>query len=313
MKRILLFVFTSGALLLTSCQPVAPKDNLATETPYIVASTRTATPVSVLVPTLTPTAVTCDPSATDFCLVDWQATFKNPLGLDSPLTIARNYSYGSTENGKRDPHHGVDLESKEGEPVYAPAAGTVIFAGRDHDRVYTPWDDYYGNLIVLQHTDGLFTLYGHLSQINVSVGTQVNIGDVMGAVGHTGVAIGSHLHFEVRTGGDGKDFFSTENPELWLPLDDGMGAISITLMTQDNLKVQRNLVFYRYAPGTNKSEKKYYLSTYPKGFDHDVEDFAIGDLPPGRYRIAFPDSGEIYERVVVVEAGKLTQVVFQLK
>lgn len=313
MKRILLFVFTAGMLILASCQPVPSNENLATETPRIVASPTLTVPATVLVPTSTPLAAACDPFTADFCLLDWRTTFKNPLGLDAPLTIARSYSYGSTENGQRDPHRGVDLESKEGEPVYAPAAGIVVFAGRDHDRAYTPWDDYYGNLIVLQHEDGLFSLYGHLSKINVSVGDQVQIGDFIASVGHTGVAIGSHLHFEVRTGGDGKDFFSTENPELWLPLDEGMGAISITLKTANNLKVQRNLVFYRYAPGTNKSEKKYYLSTYPKGFDHDVEDFAIGDLPPGRYRIAFPDSGEIYERVVVVEAGKLTQVVFQLK
>ncbi len=207
----------------------------------------------------------------------------------------------------------LTLKARKAHPVYAPADGVVIFAGRDHERIYTPWDDYYGNLIVIQHADGLFSLYGHLSQINISVGEQVSVGDAIALVGHTGVAIGSHLHFEVRTGGDGTDFFSTENPELWLPLDDGMGAISITLQTAGNVKVDRNLVFYRYAPGTNKSEKKYYFATYPKGFEHNTEDFAVGDLPPGRYRIAFSDSGGLYERVVVVEAGKLTQVVFQLK
>ncbi|MFN8381975.1 MAG: M23 family metallopeptidase [Anaerolineales bacterium] len=313
MKRILLFVFTSGALLLTSCQPVRPKENIATETPYVVASTLTSTPVSVLVPTSTPITIACDPSTTDFCLMDWQATFKNPLGLDSPLTIARSYSYGSTENGKRDPHRGVDLESKEGEPVYAPAVGTVIFAGRDHDRVYTPWDDYYGNLIVLQHEDGLFTLYGHLSQINVSVGTQVNIGDVMGAVGHTGVAIGSHLHFEVRIGGNGTDFYSTENPELWLPLVEGMGGIAFKIDAGNAPKLQRQLVLYRYVPGKNKIAKKYYFSSYPKSFEHNNEDWAINGLPPGRYRIAFGDSGNLYERIVNVEVGKLTQVVVKLK
>ncbi len=309
MKK-LLMAFVSALLLLPACVPAH------VETTVIPFATQTMEAESIVVITSTSTTtamVTCDPKTEDFCLVDWSTTFQNPLGLDLPLAIARNYPYGSTENGERDPHHGVDLESKEGNPVYAPAEGVVIFSGRDHARIYTPWDDYYGNLIVIQHKDGLFTLYGHLSQINVSVGDLVNAGDNIAFVGHTGVAIGGHLHFEIRTGGDGTDFFSTENPELWLPFDDGMGAISIALKTVNNIKVERNLVFYRYAPGTNKSEKKYYLSTYPKGFEHNAEDFATSDLPPGRYRVAFTDSGKLYERVVVVEAGKLTQVFFELK
>jgi len=309
MKKLLMAV-VSALLFLSACTPTRVE---MVSTP-VATETMEAEPVVVIASTPTAiTVATCDPATTDFCFVDWKTTFQNPLGTDSPLSIARSYPYGSTENGERDPHHGVDLESKEGNPVYAPADGVVIFAGRDHERIYTPWDDYYGILIVIQHADGLFSLYGHLSQINISVGDKVNSGDIIALVGHTGVAIGSHLHFEVRTGGDGTDFFSTENPELWLPLDSGRGAMSITLKTSNNVKVERNLVFYRYAPGTNKSEKKYYFVTYPKGFEHNIEDFAVSDLPPGRYRIAFSDSGVLYERVVVVEAGKLTQVVFQLK
>lgn len=307
MKQFSAIIF--GLFLLSSCRSI-PSAEISPTQPLTLA-TRESAVATVPVPIATP--IPCDPTTTDFCLVDWKAAFQNPLGPNSPLTIARSYPYGSTEDGQRDPHHGVDLESKEGDSVYAPASGVVIYAGRDHERIYTPWDDYYGNLVVIQHEGEVFTLYGHLSQIYVSVGMQVNNGDVIAAVGHTGVAIGSHLHFEVRTGGEGSDFFSTENPELWLPLDDGKGAISITLKTASSMKVERNLAIYRYAPGTNTSEKKYYLATYPKGFEHNGEDFAVSDLPPGRYRIAFSDSGGLYERVVVVEAGKLTQVVFQLK
>jgi len=308
MKRILIAI-VPGLLLLSSCQPAIKEESLTLEPTSLATQAPVAT--SVPIPTVA-TVAACEPDTTDFCLVDWRTTFQNPLGSDAPITVARSYPYGSTENDTREPHRGVDLESKEGDPVYAPAAGVVIFAGRDHQRVYTPWDDYYGNMIVIQHEDGLFTLYGHLSKILVAVGDHLNVGDVIAAVGHTGVAIGSHLHFEVRTGSEGIDFFSTENPEPLLPLDDGKGAMSITLKTSSKIKVKRNLVFYRYAPGTNRSEKKYYLSTYPKGFEHNLEDFAMSDLPPGRYRIAFSDSGEMYERVVVVEAGKLTQVVFDL-
>lgn len=295
--------------LLSSCSPAQPTTLPAIEP--IQGNIPVQIFPTIFVPTATP--IYCDPATTDFCLLDWTATFQNPLGPNSPLKIARSYPYGSTENGKRDPHHGLDLESKEGDPIYAASSGTVVFTGRDHDRIYTPWDDYYGNLIVIQHQVGLFTLYGHLSQIHTTIGTKVKVGDVIGEVGHTGVAIGSHLHFEVRTGGDGTDFFSTENPELWLPLQDEMGAISVTLKLNIENKAQRQLVMYRYAAGTDSPEKKYYFATYPKGFEHNTEDFALTDLPPGRYRIAFTDDGSLYERVIVIEAGKLTQVHFELK
>ncbi|MBI5825461.1 MAG: M23 family metallopeptidase [Chloroflexi bacterium] len=308
MKQFSAIIFGLFLLLSSSCRTAQP-----TELPTLQPSQAALEPVFTTISLPTATLIPCDPTTTDFCLVDWKTTFQNPLGPDSPLTIARSYPYGSTENGQRDPHRGVDIESRDGAPVYAPAAGLVIFAGRDHERIYTPWDDYYGNLIVLQHDDEVFTLYGHLSQINVSEGDTVNSGDVIAAVGNTGVAIGSHLHFEIRTGGDGSNFFSTENPELWLPLQSGMGTLSITLDGNNEEKILRNLVIIRYAPGTTTSEKKYYVSTYPKDFEHNAEDFAINSLLPGRYRIAFTDATGLYERIVNVEAGKWTQVVIQLK
>ncbi len=311
MKQTSLILFLSSLLLLSSCIPVPAKQGTSIQTQNLTLPE--PAPTNISIPTATATPTRCNPSTADFCIVDGDFIFQNPLGVDAPLKIAYSYPYGSTENGTRDPHRGVDLESKDGAPVFAPITGAVTFAGRDHDRIYTPWDDYFGNLVVIKHGDGLYTLYGHLSQINVAAGDQVNSGEVIGAVGNTGVAIGSHLHFEVRTGGDGTDFFSTENPELWLSLQEGMGALSITLDGSNEEKILRNFVIIRYAPGTTTSEKKYYVSTYPKGFEHNKEDFAMSNLPPGYYRIAFTDGTGLYERIVTVEAGKLTQVIIELK
>lgn len=86
-------------------------------------------------------------------------------------------------------HSGVDLSAPVGTPVYAANGGSVIFAG---------WNSYgYGYTIVLAH--GPFTtLYGHLSQINVSCAQYVSAGQPIGAVGSSGNSSGPHLHFEIR-------------------------------------------------------------------------------------------------------------------
>lgn len=91
-------------------------------------------------------------------------------------------------------HSGIDLAKSSGSPVMAAGSGTVIFAG---------WSDWgYGNAIVIAHTPDLWTLYGHLSRINVTCGQFVARASVIGAVGSTGNSTGPHLHFETRIGGD---------------------------------------------------------------------------------------------------------------
>lgn len=91
-------------------------------------------------------------------------------------------------------HRGIDLRAKEGTPVYAFDSGVVQFVGRDSTN---------GNYVVIQHENGLTSAYAHLSQISVSTGSRVNIGQEIGQVGMTGRATGPHLHFRMKQ--DGKD------------------------------------------------------------------------------------------------------------
>lgn len=89
-------------------------------------------------------------------------------------------------------HTGIDLGAGEGTPIRAAADGNVVTAGVV---------DGYGNCTVIDHGNGLATLYGHQSQLLVTPGQQVHKGDIIGLVGHTGFATGPHLHFEVRVDG----------------------------------------------------------------------------------------------------------------
>jgi len=89
---------------------------------------------------------------------------------------------------------GVDYGAAMGTPVKASAGGTVLIAKMGG------YNGGYGNYIVIQHPNGIQTLYGHLSAINVSVGEHVDQGDLIGKVGNSGKSSGSHLHFELWGG-----------------------------------------------------------------------------------------------------------------
>lgn len=90
---------------------------------------------------------------------------------------------------ERSYHGGTDIGLPEGTPIYASGAGVVIEAGPKGN---------YGNAVVIQHDDGLVTLYGHASKVLVSKGQRVAQGQLIARVGSTGRATGPHLHFEVR-------------------------------------------------------------------------------------------------------------------
>ena len=103
-----------------------------------------------------------------------------------PVRSRKTSNYGWLWNRG---HHGVDIGLKTGEPVHAAFSGTVRVAGRMGG---------YGNCIVLRHANGLETLYGHLSKINVKPLQEVTAGEVIGLGGNTGNSTGPHLHFECR-------------------------------------------------------------------------------------------------------------------
>lgn len=90
--------------------------------------------------------------------------------------------------GKRAYHTGIDIANRYGTKVYAAREGKVIFTGERYR---------YGRTIIIAHSFGYKTVYGHLSSIRVQRGQKVNKGQVIGYLGNTGRSTGSHLHFEV--------------------------------------------------------------------------------------------------------------------
>ncbi len=223
----------------------------------------------------------------------------------------RSYPYASTENGKRDPHHGVEFPNPSGTPVYAAGEGVVVFAGPDDTRTYSPWRNYYGNLVVIKHENDLYTLYAHLSKIVVAAGDQVDVGDKIGEVGSSGVAIGSHLHFEVRRG-NMQDYFATVNPELWLAPRPPFGVIALSIINADGNFERAKISLEQYS-SSSKLIDTYYVDTYHPSLALGNENAAIGDLPDGRYRIALIYDGHVYQKWVDVESGKLTEVVIVVR
>ncbi|HEY9643720.1 MAG TPA: M23 family metallopeptidase, partial [Coleofasciculaceae cyanobacterium] len=124
---------------------------------------------------------------------------------DSPLhgyPITSVYGQRTYDNGDKTVsgfHRGIDLGTGDAQPpVEAARTGVVTYAG-------TGWNGGYGNLVEIDHGNGLETRYAHLSSIAVKQGDRVDANSVIGYVGMTGQATGNHLHFEVRVNGEDQD------------------------------------------------------------------------------------------------------------
>ncbi|MFJ9034575.1 peptidoglycan DD-metalloendopeptidase family protein [Streptomyces sp. NPDC102274] len=121
--------------------------------------------------------------------------------VDGPTSTPYQAAGSSWASGY---HTGVDFTAASGTPVKAVTDGTVVTAG---------WGGSYGNQVVIQHSDGMYSQYGHLSSLDVSEGQSVSAGQQIGLSGATGNATGPHLHFEIRTG---PDYGSDVDPVAYL-------------------------------------------------------------------------------------------------
>ncbi len=308
------------AWLLTGCVAVGAPPTAVTATPTATPSPPpTATATATATVTLTPPPPTATPSPSPTATPPWEpwGSLQRPIPAAANPFPALGYLYGGTAEGTREPHHGVEFENPPGTPVLAAAAGEVVFAGADEEARYSPWPNFYGNLVVLRHQAGertFYTLYAHLSAIAVHEGQRVAAGQEIGAVGMTGAAVGPHLHFEVRL--DGASYTDTRNPVLWLaPADPSRrGAVRGRVARADGQPVHTFLTLQQL-DAEGRLLRQYQLETYaPEKYPvpTEAENFALGDLPPGRYRLSLVYGGRLWEQFFTLAADQVAEVNFTL-
>ena len=119
------------------------------------------------------------------------------------MPVRSKFRYSSNYGLRKDPftrkisrHEGVDMVARSGTAIYATADGEVVYAG---------WKGGFGRVVKIRHIHGFETVYGHLRKIHVKRGQMVSRGDRIGDMGNSGRSTGTHLHYEVRVGGNPKD------------------------------------------------------------------------------------------------------------
>ncbi|MEW5871597.1 MAG: M23 family metallopeptidase [Chloroflexota bacterium] len=320
---------------------LAPSMTAAVETPTATLAPTQPLPTATMPP---PQPTACPP---ELCTYAAQFFLARPIAAENNDAVDITYRFGSTQGGQREPHHGVEFLNPYGTPVLAAADGLVVVAGDDlqptSERGVWPityfgmFSNFYGRLVIIEHAvpeallqtfpdlpQPIYSVYAHLSEITVQPGQMVKTGEQIGKVGMAGVAQGPHLHFEVRLGKETySSYNSVSNPELWLmphvgdsgQLNGGLAVRFLDIYGQDYM--MSSLVLEHLPEGPDQPndleihlvsyEEKGMLGRYPW-----KEGFAIGDLPPGLYRLNYPNNG-VRRVLLEVLPGQLTVATFQLE
>lgn len=286
----------------TTSSPQLSPDPSPTFTPRPTFTKLAASPT----PTTEPTAPVFEPQD--------HYWFERPIAASGVNYVSRFYPYGSTYRGRYQVHHGVEFENPTGTPILAAGPGQVIAAGLDDLQVYGRFPNFYGQLVVIQHDrtfygQPVFTLYGHMSKVRAEVGQTVETGQIIGEVGESGIALGPHLHMEVRVSQNSYD--ATRNPELWIRPFEGHGTIAGRLLDADGNNIRGAIVTLYDSQNTWRSETE----TYGEGVNPDEgwqENFVFGSVPAGHYAVQYVLDDKVYTETVEVETGKTARVTLQL-
>jgi murein DD-endopeptidase MepM/ murein hydrolase activator NlpD len=241
--------------------------------------------------------------------------FVRPIAADQTNWPVADYRYGGVFFGRTIVHTGVDIPSPEGTPIMAAGPGTVVWTGWGLFRE-TPGDttDPYGLAVAIRHDFGykdrqLYTMYAHMSEMNVILGQRVETGEVIGFVGTTGATTGPHVHFEVRLGGI--SFFYTYNPELWIAPPQGWGVLAGRVMDTRG-RVLKSLEVNVQSEETGRT---FVVRTYGDGgaINSDPyynENLVLGDLPAGIYKVTLRFEEKNHQTWVEIFPGQVAYFTF---
>jgi len=244
---------------------------------------------------------------------------ENPFPAGYNQVASPNYQYGSTAGGRYRPHHGLDLSNPLGTPILAVAEGEVVHAGPDNPALLGPYTNFYGLAVVVrlnrrlstpEGEQDVYVLYGHMSEVRVTVGQQVKPGDVVGLVGMTGIAIGPHLHLEVRIGQN--SYWQTVNPTLWMKPGGNRGTVAVRFLSADGRSWSgARLSLLRYTEDGARWIRAVDIYQDAENLGPDPiwgENGALGHLPPGNYYITGKINGEKVGQNLTVHPGQTTLV-----
>jgi hypothetical protein len=179
---------------------------------------------------------------------------------------------------------------------------------------YGPFRNFYGNLVVLtldQKWNGhwVYALYGHMLAVDVQPSQRVETGTVLGWVGQSGVALGPHLHLEVRLDNPA-DYNSTRNPELWLAPLRGTGTLAGQVLDSRGRPIRDARVDIDCGDGKFRFADTYHDGTVTSD-DAYQENFAIGDVPVGGCELSVDFLEGTTKKQVLVNEGATTFVVLE--
>lgn len=248
-----------------------------------------------------------------------------PFSAAIPNQLASpSYQFGSTAGDHYRIHHGVDIANELGTPVLAAVDGEIVHAGPDDQTLLGPYNNFYGNSVVIRLDRRLgvaggkldvYLLYGHLSQVIVTLGQRVRPEDLIGLVGMTGIAVGPHLHVEMRLGAN--TYQHSINPYLWLQPLEGTGAVAIRLLTADGRTLPGvGLTLARFDNGIATWARL--LETYrdAENIGPDPawgENGAMDGVPDGYYVLVGTVNGESIRADLTVRAGQTSFVEIRTK
>ncbi len=307
-------VYAGGATL----TPLGPEDSQSLPTPVVYPATPQPTATSDLVRFELPTAQ--EPVSAwrpPLYPVPWAPSpydhfyFYRPIAADEVNWPLSSYRYGGIFFGDY-VHTGIDISAEYGTPVLAAGSGTVVSAGWGL-FVEDPSSPY-GQAVVIRHDFGyqgqpLYTVYAHLSEVDVVAGQWLAVGDELGNVGDTGHTTGPHLHFEVRIGSD--QFFSTYNPELWMSPPQGWGVLVGEIMDSNG----HRLSSWTVVVTSNATGRRWEVSTYgAEAVNSDPyydENMVLSDLPAGIYTVSILYEDHYYRVELQIMPGRVTYFTYQ--